>query len=295
MSMLFAAWAGAFGRAVSTGHWHAFMTLDGVTLLAVSAQAARYQSLLLPVFVSWAALLLLTPARHVIAFRVAVAAAGILGYLRLAPPPFLVTGRVVTLSHWLAKSASLPAIPYLISAIALSYVLLTSAIGNFGRLDYLHRNAHSVHYYGSPSLGLTRRFCAALLILLVLLLITWAVIVIRLSASRDAFPAAEILYGRQGALQQSNYLFSLALLAAVVAWAGGGWKWLIPAMIVTAAYGLAPGVLSVPPILRISTGREQLIKLGMVWGGDSLWAALFVFIPAAVFGIYLVDRLLRTS
>jgi hypothetical protein len=177
VSMLLAAWVGAFVRAVSAQDWHVFRTLDGTTLLAVSAQAARYQGDLFPVLLSWAVLLLLTPIRYTLAFRAAVVAAGILGYLRLAPPSFLVTTRVTAVSHWLVRFGSRGAILYLVFAIALTYVLLSSAVAEFGRLDHLHRRVRRAPYAGRHSLDVVRKLCAIPLILLVLLSVTWAVTV----------------------------------------------------------------------------------------------------------------------
>jgi hypothetical protein len=67
------------------------------------------------------------------------------------------------------------------------------------------------------------------------------------------------------------------------------------AVILTTWYSLAPGTLSFPSTLEISVGRWQLIHTGTAPGTDSLWAALFIFIPAAVLGIYLVTGLLRSQ
>ena len=87
VSMVLATWVGAFVRAVGAQDWHVFRTLDGTTLLAVSAQAARVQGALFPVLLAWAVLLLLTPIRYTLAFHAAVVAAGILGYLASPRPP----------------------------------------------------------------------------------------------------------------------------------------------------------------------------------------------------------------
>jgi len=289
VSMVLATWVGAFVRAVSAQDWHVFRTLDGTTLLAVSAQAARVQGALFPVLLAWAVLLLLTPIRYTLAFRAAVVAAGILGYLRLAPPSFVVTTRVTGVSHWLVRFGSRGAVLYLIVAIAVAYVLLSSAVAEFGRLDYLHRKARRAPYAGWHSLDVVRRLCAAPLILLVLLSVTWAVTVVRLAASGTG-----ISYGFQGAVYQSEYLLVLILIAIAVSWFANGAKWLIVAVILTAWYSLAPDAPSFPSALEISVGRGELIHIGTVWGADSLWAALFIFIPVAVFGIYLVTALLRS-
>ena len=246
-----------------------------------------------PVILSWALLLLLTPAGYTIAFRAAAVAAGILGYLHLAPPSFFITSRATALSHWLAGSDGRAAIPYLILAIALAYVLLSSAVAVFGRLGDLHRNARRAPRYGSPYLGAARRLCAVPLILLILLSVTWAVTVVRLAASDTGGPGAEMSYARQGALYQSKYLLVLVVIAIAVARISYDRQWLIGAVILTALYSLAPGALPLASSLEISAGRGQLIDIGTAWGADSLWAALFIFVPAAVFGMYLVVRLLR--
>lgn len=288
VSMVLATWIGAFVRAVSAGEWHVFRTLDGTTLLAVSAQAARVQGALFPVLLAWAVLLLLTPIRYTLAFRAAVVAGGILGYLRLAPPSFLVTTRVTAISHWLVRFGARGGILYLIFAIAVAHILLSSAVAEFGRLDYLHRKIRRAPYAGRHS-DVVRKLCAIPLVLLVLLCVTWAVTVVRLAASGTG-----ISYGYQGALHQSEYLLVLILIAIAVSLLSGGGKWLIVAVILTTWYSLVPDALSFPSALEISAGREELIHIGTAWGADSLWAALFIFIPAAMFGIYLVTALLRS-
>jgi hypothetical protein len=290
VSMVLAAWVGACVRAFSAQDWHVFRTLDGTTVLAASAQAARVQGALFPVLLSWAVLLLLTPITYTLAFRAAVVAAGILGYLRLAPPSFLVTTRVTAVSHWLVRLGSRGAVLYLVLAIALAYVPLSSAVAEFGRLGHLHRKVRRAPYAGRHSRDVVRKLCAIPLILLVLLSVTWAVAVVRLAAS-----GAGISYGFQGALYQSEYLLVLILIAIAVSWLTDGGKWLIVAVILTTWYSLAPGSLSLPSALEISAGRGLLIHIGTAWGADSLWAALFIFIPAAVFGIYLVTGLLRSQ
>ena len=136
---------------------------------------------------------------------------------------------------------------------------------------------------------MVRRLCAVPLILLVLLSVTWAVTVVRLAASGTG-----ISYGFQGAVYQSEYLLVLILIAIAVSWSANGAKWLIVAVILTTWYSLASAAPSFPSALEISAGRGELIHIGTVWGADSLWAALFIFIPAAVFGIYLVTALLRS-
>lgn len=293
ISMLLVAWVGAFARIVSANDWRVFRALDGRTLLTASAQAARYQGSLLPVLILWAVLLLLTPTGYTLAFRSAAMAAGILGFLHFSPPSFLITTRVTAVSHWLSTFSGHGAVPYLILAIAMAYVLLSSAVGAFGRLDDVHRKAHRVPYGGPSSFDFTRRMCAVPLILLVLLSVTWAVTVVRLAASGASRPGAEISYGLQGGLYQSKYLLVLVILSIAVSRITIDRKWLIVAVILAALYSLAPGALPFPSTLEISAGKGQLIHIGTAWGPDSLWAALFIFIPAVVLGIYLVARLLR--
>jgi hypothetical protein len=135
-----------------------------------------------------------------------------------------------------------------------------------------------------------RKLCAIPLILLVLLSVSWAVTVVRLAASGTG-----ISPGYQGALYQSKYLLVLILISIAISWLTDGGRWLIVAVIFTTWYSLAPDVLSLPSALKISVGRGELIHIGTAWGTDSLWAALFIFIPSAVFGIYLITALLRSE
>lgn len=294
ISMVLVAWAGTFARVVSAHGWRVFRALNETTLLTALAQAARYQGFLLPVLLSWAVLLLLTPDGYTLAFRSAAIAAGILGFLRFSPPSFLVTTRVATLSHWLTTFSGHGAVPYLILAIAMAYVLLSSSVGIFGRLGDVRRKAHAVPYGGSSSFGFIRRLCALLLILLTLLSVTWAATVIRLAASGASRPSAEISYGYQGGLYQSKYLFVLVIVSITVSQIIISRKWLIVAVILTALRSLAPRVLRFPSTLEISAGRGQLTHIGTAWGPNSLWAALLIYIPAVVLGIYLAARLLRS-
>jgi hypothetical protein len=297
ISMLLVAWVGAFARAVSAHDWQAFRILDGTTLITVSAQAGRYQGYLLPVLLSWAVLLLLTPTGYTVAFRAAVLAAGILGYLDFSPPSFWVTARVTAMSHWFISFDdywSRHAIPFLIFSIGAAYVLQYSAVSMFEQLDQLPIKPGRESYGESSSLDLLRKPCAMLLVLLVLLSVTWAATVIRLAASHASILSPEISYGFQGGLYQSRYLLVLAIIAACFPQIYNVENWLIAAVVLTALYGLAPNALPFPSILEISAGRGQLARIGTAWGGGSLWAALFIFTPAIIFGIYLVAKLLRS-
>lgn len=292
ISMLLTAWLGAFARNVSAHDWHVFRTLDGTTLLVASTQADRYQADLLPVILCWAALLLLTPRGYTFAFRAAAVAAGILGYLRFSPPSFLVTTRVSAVSRWLIRFDGRATIPYLVLVIALVYVLLSSAANTFGHLDQLRKSPHRVPHDELYSAEFIRRLCAIPLIMLVLLSAIWAVTVVRLASSGASFPGVEISYSFQGKLYP--YLFLLVLISVAVSRINNGGNWLIAAVILTTWYNLVPSALAFPSILEISADRTQLIHISTAWGSDSLWAALFIFIPAVVLGIYLVARLLRS-
>jgi hypothetical protein len=297
ISMLLVAWIGAFARVVSAHDWHTFRTLDGATLLAVSAQAGRYQGDLLPVLLAWAALLLLTPIGYTVAFRSAVAAAGLLGYLHLSPPAFLVTTRVTAISHWPARFddyGNRYAIPFLIFIIGVAYVLQHSAVSMFEHLDQLPTRLGRQPLGGSSPLGLLRKPCAMLLVLLMLESITWAATVIRLSAAGASTLGPETSYGFQGGLYQSRYLLVLAIIAVILPQLYDVESWLLVAVALTALYGLAPDVLPFPSMLGTAVARGELTRIGAAWGGSSLWAALFVFIPAVMFGIYLVGKLLRS-
>lgn len=298
VSMLLAAWVGALARVLSADHWHTFTTLDGMTLLSASAQASRYQGGLVPVLVSWAALLLLTPTGYTIAFRAAPVAAGILGYLHLAPPSFAVTTRVSALSHWLVSFDSHlrgDAIQVLIFSIAIAYVLQSSAVSVSARLDQVRRRPGRGSRDGPPWLDVIRKACATLLVLLVLLMATWAATVVRLAAASGAGTRSlEMSYGFQGGLYQSKYLLVLAFIAVCLSQVYNADKWLVAAVLLTAWYGLAPTAVTWPSALEISVGRGLLTRAGTEWGADSLWAALFIFAPAVMLGIYLVGRLMRS-
>ena len=156
---------------------------------------------------------------------------------------------MTAISHWLVRFGSRGGILYLIFAIAVAYMLLSSAVAEFGRLDYLHRKVSRAPYAGRHY-DVVRKLCAIPLILLVLLSVTWAVTVIRLAASGTG-----ISYGYQGALYQSEYLLVLILIAIAMSLLTGGGKWLIVAVILTTWYSLAPGALSFPPALETSACR----------------------------------------
>jgi hypothetical protein len=300
ISMVLVARIGAFARAISAYDWHVSRTLDGATLLAASMQASRYEGLLLPVFLVWAVLLLLTPPGYTAAYRAAAITAGVLGYLHFIPPHFPVATEVAAISRWLSTAGSRAFIPYLIASIAAAWALQYSAVNTFRRLPRLRRDfrAPSSEW---PSDHVTRRIVATPLVLAILLSAAWAATVIRLSA---AGAVDQVSYGFQGALAQSKYLFALTLIAIIIAQITSGEKWLMFAVALTALYGLLPSTgpfhtkknefFLYPPALEVSAGREQLIRIGTVWGTDALWAALFIFIPAIVLGIYVVARLLRS-
>lgn len=295
ISMLLAAWAGALARAVAPD-WHAFRTLDGTTLLSASAQASTYQADLVPVLISWAALLLLTPTGYAVALRAAPVAAGVLGYLELSPPSFPVTTWVSAMSRWLVRFDlhwTADAIPVFIASIAVAYVLSYNAAVVFGRLGRFRNRPARRAGAGSDAGDLVRKACAVLLILLVLGLTTWAATVVRLAASHPGASGLEMSFGAQGGLYQSRYLLVLAVIAVCLAQAYSVKSWLVAAVALTAWYGLAPGAVTFPSMLEITAGRGEWTRLGAAWGAGSLWAALFIYIPAVMVGIYLTGRLLR--
>ncbi|HET9081590.1 MAG TPA: hypothetical protein VFO01_13910 [Trebonia sp.] len=297
ISMLLAAWVGAFARVVSAHDWHTFRTLDGATLITVSAKAGRYQGYLLPVLLAWAIILLLTPIGYTFAFRTAAVASGILGYLHLSPPAFWVTARVTAVSHWLARfdnDGSRYSILFLISSIGVAYVLQQSAVRMFEHLDQLPTRPGREPHGSSSPLGLLRKPFAMLLILLVLESVTWAATVIRLAAAGASTFGSGMSYGLQGGLYQSRYLLVLAIIAVILPRLDDAENWLAVAVALTALYGLAPDVLPFPSILGTAAARRELTRIGTAWGDGSLWAALFVFIPASMFGVYLVGKLLRS-
>lgn len=278
VSMLLAAWIGAVARALTADRWHVFRTLDGVTLLSAARHAGAYQAGLLPVLLVWAALLTVTPTGFTIAFRAALVAAGALGYLRFSPPSFAMTDKVTSVSHWLARFdnyCSRSATLFLVVSIAAAYVSMSSAVGMFGRL---HAKALRV-----PSDGFARTLCAVLLALLVLLLAGWAATVVRLGGSLDA--------GRQGGGYQSSYLLVLALLAVFVTHVSDSGRWLTAAVVLVSLYALAPDAFTVPAVMRYAVGSGLFTGIGNAWGASALWAALFLYVPASLLGIYLVGRL----
>jgi hypothetical protein len=297
ISMLLAAWIGAFARVVSAHDWHTFRTLNGATLITVSAQASRYQCYLLAVLLAWAFMLLLTPIGYTVTLRAAVAAAGVLGYLHLSPPAFPVTTRVTAVSHWLARfdqHTNRYAIAFLIFYIGAAYVLQSGAVSMFEHLDQLPTKPGREPHGGSSPLGLLRKPCAILLVLLILELVTWSATVARLAAAGAGTLGPEMSYGFQGGLYQSRYLLVLAIIAFILPQLYDVESWLVAAVALTALYGLAPNVLPFPSILVTAAARGELTRIGAAWGGGSLWAALFIFIPAFMFGIYLVGKFLRT-
>ena len=63
----------------------------------------------------------------------------------------------------------------------------------------------------------------------------------------------------------------------------------------TRCTGWHPTPWSFHRLWRFPPAEGELTHLGAAWGNDALWAALFLFIPAAMFGIYLAGRLLRSA
>lgn len=294
VSMVLAAWIGAFVGVVSAHGWLVFRTLNERTLLGAGVEASWYQGRLFPVLLGWAALLLLTPPGYTVAFRAAAAAAGVLGYLHFAPPAFAISTRVAGLSHWLTGSGARSPVPYLLAAIAAVYLLQFSATDVFGRLYQLRRRPHRVFFGVSTAHESLRRFGALLLVLLMLVSVIWAVTVIRLAAAGDRDPRSLTAYGAQGGLYLGRY-FVLAITIAVLVWLyATSERWLAVAVAVMAWFALAPGVAAFATVPVAPEVGKNLTHIGMTWGADSLWVALFVIIPAVVLGIYVVARLIRS-
>ena len=294
--MLLAAWAGAFAQAITARGGHGFRTLDGTGLLLASAQASRYQGDLVPVLICWAVLLLLTPTGYAVAWRAAPVAAGVLGFLDLSPPSFPVTTWVSAMSHWLVRFDHHwrpDGILVFFVSVLVAYALLSSAAGLFRRLDRFRARPDRRARPGSDAGDLIRKVCAMLLILLMLLLATWAATVVRLVASHPSVSGLEMSFGAQGGLNQSKYLLVLAFLAVCLAQAYSIEYWLFIAVALTAWYGLAPAAVTFPSVLEIPAGRGELARLGAAWGTGSLWVALFIYIPAIMLGSYLTAGLVR--
>jgi hypothetical protein len=293
--MVLIAWAGAFARAVSAHGLHGFRTLDQTALLAAAAQAGRYQVYLIPVLLWWAALLILTPTGFTVAFPAATAAAAMLGYLSLPPSSFHVTARVATISHWLIRFDShwsRYTIAFLVSSIGVAYVLQHNAASVFRKLGHFPIWPARRSHRKTDSLESVRRLCATLLILLVLLSVTWAATVARLAASQAGARGTGISHGFQTWPYQTEYLLVLVFIAACIPQFYDVKSWLIAAVALTALYSLAPIVPAFPSVLAISAGGE-LARISAAWGNNALWAALFIFAPAVMLGIYLVTKVLR--
>lgn len=293
ISMVLVAWLGAFARVLSANHWRAFVHLDKDTLLIAAAQAERYEVRLLPVLVVWGVLLVITPTGYTAVFPAAACIAGILGFLHFSPPDFQVTARIATASQWLTRFDSRwsrDAIPFLISSIVVAYLLQASSASIFKSLRYSSSQSRFSSHFEISLRTRIRNLVAVCLVLLVLLSVTWSATVIQLVAARNA----ELAYGFQGGLEQSRYLLVLTLTALCFARIYNVKRWLFIAVSCTALYSIEPKLLPFPSMLEVSAGRGGLAHLGEAWGSNSVWAALFIVIPAVIFGIYVVARLLRS-
>ena len=149
-------------------------------------------------------------------------------------------------------------------------------------------------FRASASHASLRRFCALLLVLLMLVSVTWAATVVRLAAAGPSDPRSLAADGGQGGL----YLgvnFVLTAIIAVLAWLyATSESWLAVAVAVTAWFGLAPGTAAFASVQVVPEVRKNLMHVGTTWAADSLWVALFVIIPAVVLGIYVAARLIRS-
>jgi hypothetical protein len=300
ISMVLMAWIGAFARVLVAQDWHASTILSNATLLTASEWASGFQGALFPVLLVWAGMLLLTPNGFTAAFHAAAVAACALGYLYFLPPAFPVTSKAATVSRWLDQEGGHPFVLYFVGSVALAALLQLHAGRTFRRLRPVNPASFEGHPYGL----LVCRLCAMPLILAVLLATVWAAAVIRLAAADASLPGPEASYGFHAALVQDNYLFVLTLMAVLIAQLTSNDKWLIAAVALAAVYGLLPSTgpfhtkttrfFLFPPTLEFSAWRGQLTRMGTAWGADTLWAALFLFVPGVVLGIYLVARLLHS-
>jgi hypothetical protein len=297
VSMLLVAWIGAFVRLVSAQHGRVFNSLNGATLFSVSEHAGKYEVQLLLVLISWALLLLLTPAGFTIAFRAAAGAAGILGYLHFSPPLFRITAATGPISDWLARFDgywSRHAVIYIIFSTLAACLLQSTTVRIFSGLDHLPVRA-GLGFNNRPDyFSQIRRLSAAALALLILLLVIWAATVLRLASAQTGTYIHGSEYGFQGGLYQSQYLFILVLLAILVTQADFADKWLAAAAFLGTLYLLSPKKFTVPEVLEISWGRGFFAHAGTAWGADTPRVALFLFIPASICGIYLFGKMLRS-
>lgn len=300
ISMVLMAWIGAFARVLVGQDWHTPTILSSATLLAAAEWASGFQGALFPVLLVWAGMLLLTPNGFTAAFRAAAVAACALGYLYFLPPAFPVTPKVAGVSRWLDQAGGHPFVLYFVGSVALAVLLQLHAGRTFRRLHPVNPASFEGHPYGL----LACRLCVMPLILGMLLATVWAAAVIRLAAADGSLPGHGASYGFRAALVQDKYLFVLTLMAVLIAQLTSNTKWLIGAVALAAVYGMLPSTgpfqikttrfLLFPPTLEFSAWRGELTRIGMAWGADTLWAALFLFVPAVVLGIYLVTRLLRS-
>lgn len=288
-SMVLIAWIAAFARAVLEHGWSGFRTLGAAALSSATMQAARYERNLIPVLVVWAAFLLLAPVGYTIAFRSAAVAAGALGALNFTPPSFLVTPESAGFARGVAQfTQSWNGILLLVVSVPVAYLLHQGALSVFDRLDQWSVVRRMQRHAASPIQVLAAQACRIVLALVVLLVATWSGTVVWLAASHTHGGA--VLYGLRGGLVLSDYLLALGVVAVLVAHTQSAQGWLLIAMPLAASLGAAAKVSPVPHDLIFSVARGELARVGTVWGGGSLWGALFVGFPACLFGVYLMAR-----
>jgi hypothetical protein len=294
ISLLIIAWLAAFARAISAGGWNAFKTLNEGNLIAASHQAAGSQVDLLPVLITWAVLLIATPAGDGLAFRAAAILAGILGYLHFAPPPFLVTPWVSRFSGRLFSAEihrnDLANVVVIWILLAMALLLQRAALGLCRGLADLRFRPVVRFPARTPPGRRVRHLCAALMIALALLLVVWAGTVIRLAAFQGVSTGDLGSYGSQGGLEQGRYLLVIALITALVLKSRNPRNALCAAVLLVAAVILVPRLLSISSALQVPLLTSQLAGVGREWGTDSLWAALFAYIPLIVCATHLVGR-----
>jgi hypothetical protein len=141
---------------------------------------------------------------------------------------------------------------------------------------------------------LARKLCATVLVLLVLLLATWTATIIRLAASHASIQSSGHSSGLQGGSYLGIYLLILAAAGLLFPQLHKSEKWLAGVTILAALYSVAPNKLRIHSFLVTSATKYEPIGIGAVWGINSLWLTLFVFIPLIVLGPYMIKKLLRS-
>ena len=285
-SMTLTAWVGAFARQVLARGWSGFRTLDAAELSNASMLATRYESGLVPVLAVWAALLLLAPLGRVTAFRAAAGAAGAVGALHLVPPSFVITPAFTGFARWLADvTRPWDGIWMLVASVPAAFVLYRGALSVFGHLDQLSPGRIPRRTLTPPALVYAARAACVAITFLVLLAATWTGTVVWLATSPAHGGTAT--YGAV----VSDYLLLLGIVAVCAACSTSAQGWLTAVIPLAAWLGAAANVAPLPHDLAFAAWPGEAARVAALWGGDSLWGALFVGFPVCLAGVYLVGAL----